>query len=1114
MDRSFGRKFINLIFNNGQIVALLFAFVLIASAISFYVFRPQGFPSFSVNVAIVTAKYPGATALQVEDQVIKPIERAIGEVKTVEEYTSTANDSFGVVVVTFKEDATMADAMRELDGKLANVQVPDGADKPEAKEIDVAGPTTIVAVTTADSGGAVNDWDLYRKANTVMDELEVVKGVKEVKIMNPLTPQITITFDEAKLAQAGLQRSQVEGILKMAQLEMPIGSFYDLQNDRNSLGIKKPLADVTQLENLLVSSNVRLKDVAKVAVALNNNDYYNRVGHRANGDEDKIADAGDLKIDQAIVLSITANDGEDLLGLGKRLDDKYQELKDQSDLAPNLQLTKVYDMADYTADQLQEIKESIIGGPINALGPIGVIGYLFGGITLVVLFLLIFVNWRVAVLAGLSIPLAIGMTTAYLKLTGVSINTIVLFSMILVVGLVVDPTIVFLEAMQRYREQGYSGREAAVKTLNSVGVGVLLSAIANFMVFVPFGVVSGFFGQIIQYIPKTVIPAIVASFIVPTLFFLPVASGWLKAHRQNNTTDNPELIGVWPLSRWVGRAVQGLVNPGRGKSVLRAFIIFIAMVAPIAIGGAFIGSEKVRIVQFASQKDSDMVMMSGSVNDRWAFSKAVGVISPVQQYLAEQPEVRKFAVYQQDGNSFTLFIELFPMVERQQEELRTADEFVNDTNNYLATITDATIEAAMESSGPPQDSYPVRIRLFDPDLDKLQKAADDVTDFLKQQDGVVKVEDSLNVDGKNSGTALVLDTNNPVNISPFIVAGIIKDQLDETEVVNMQFGGESFKVVTKVDQNIHSIDDIKKLPVMMGTTSAGGLSTMSRGPIILPMVDSLISGTEEQKAQSLARLNGRRYVEISAKVDKDTDPLKVQGELTKYLDKDKLASLGLGDESATETKGIAGAVNKSFMELFLALIISLFLIYLILVGFFRSILSPLIILFAVPLGFIGVFPAVAIATGQLGFLELLGVVAMAGIVVNVTILIIDFANQMRAKGMSAQEAISTSIAVRFKPILLTKMTIFAGLMPLALFSPFWRGLAAVIVFGIIVSGFLSFITTPILYTWFDAMGKWLKRKPQPEPMFAVPAQPTSPATPTAGLWGELPTDPQNTNWDS
>jgi multidrug efflux pump subunit AcrB len=275
---------------------------------------------------------------------------------------------------------------------------------------------------------------------------------------------------------------------------------------------------------------------------------------------------------------------------------------------------------------------------------------------------------------------------------------------------------------------------------------------------------------------------------------------------------------------------------------------------------------------------------------------------------------------------------------------------------------------------------------------------------------------------------------------------------------------------------------------------------------VVPTVNNFISGVQEQVSQSIARLDGKRYVEVRAKVDEDTiDPLKVQSALTDYLTKDKLTSLGLSDTSATKTKGIAGSVATSFTQLFLALIIALFLIYLILVGFFRSVLSPLIILFAVPLGFIGVFPAVAIATGQLGFLELLGVVAMAGIVVNVTILIIDFANQMRAKGMSAQEAISTSIAVRFKPILLTKMTIFAGLMPLALFSTFWRGLATVIVFGIVVSGFLSFVTTPILYVWFDAVGNWFKRGSRSAgQQVSGPVMTDLPAS--AGLWGQKPVD--------
>src|SRR5690606_1036226 len=146
-------------------------------------------------------------------------------------------------------------------------------------------------------------------------------------------------------------------------------------------------------------------------------------------------------------------------------------------------------------------------------------------------------------------------------------------------------------------------------------------------------------------------------------------------------------------------------------------------------------------------------------------------------------------------------------------------------------------------------------------------------------------------------------------------------------------------------------------------------------------------------------------------------------------------------------------------------------------AFFRSLVAPMIIMTAIPLGLVGAFPAVSAVTGQLGFLELLGVVAMAGVVVNVTILMIDFANQLVNQGMTVQQAISTSIAVRYKAIFLTQMTIFGGLMPLAIYSPFWRGLALVIIFGIIASAVLSIFTTPILYVW--SKGKIARKKRQP-----------------------------------
>lgn len=1054
MPKSFGQRFVDIIFNNGQIVALFFAFLVIGSIAAFAGSKVKGFPDVSINIAVVTSVYPGATAGQVQEQVIKPIEGVVADLKGVTEYSSTANDSFGAVTVTYEDGVDLDEALRDLSGKLTRVRLPEGAKEPEVLDVTAGGGFDFLVGVT----GLNDEFALYREANIVKTQLEGVKGVSKVSIVNPLEPTVQIVFNQDALASRRLTRAQVESVVKMAQLDIPVGSFVNTDNIIVNLGVVRKLESPTEIANLLVAPNVRLADVATLNFLADGNDKYNRIGY-SFGDAEDIAANGNLAVSQAIMLQISSKEGTDILALDKRLDERYEDLALSGKIGPDTRLVTLFDQAESTREQVQEIQAGLIGENIKQWGDAGFLGFLFGGLLLVVLLLLILVNWRVALMAAISIPLSLGVGVLYLKLIGVDLNTLVLFSMVLVIGLVVDPTIVFLEALYRYRMQGLSPREAAAKTINSVGVGIGLAAIANFIVFVPFGVVSGFFGQIIRYIPITVIPAIVASFIVPAVFFLPVAAHWLKPRVGVVHAEEGELSGAWPISRWLNKSIRGLLGRGSSTAFLRVMVVIVAIILPVAIAGSLIGSGAIRFVQFSEQEDSTMIFVQANVNKEWSFERAVNAVLPVQNFVAQQPEVKNFAYFDQNGNSFTMLVTLWPIVDRQMQQLRTATELEKDFNNYFATLDGVTLTAQSDSGGPPEELYPVKVRVFDQDPAKLKLAADDITTYLKGRDDVAKVTDSLSSAGQSvTGTALVLDPENVANINPFIAVGALKERLDETEISKISIGGESWKVVSTMNPAIRSVDEAKQIG--FGPISLGGLTT----------------GTSQQVATTLQSLNGKRYVEVQAQVKEDIDPVLVQTELNQYLNDDKLEDLGL-ESANTESSGVTDSIGKSFTDLFVALIIALFMIYVLLVGFFRSLVAPLIIMFAIPLGFAGVFPAVAWSTGQLGFLELLGVVAMAGIVVNVTILIIDYANRLVAEGMTVQDAIATSVAVRYKAIFLTKVTIFAGLMPLAIFSPFWRGLALVMIFGIIVSAILSLFTTPILYVW--SKGRLGRKKNEP-----------------------------------
>lgn len=1081
---------VDLIFNNIKIVFLLFLFLVIFGSMSLSSMQRQGFPEVLVNVASVSVVYPNASAEQIEDQILIPLEAALSDLDDVTEYQTFASDSFGSAFVTFDQKADLDTAFTELKNEVSGVTFPEDANEPKVEKFSAGGDGAFfVAVSGFD-----DVQELYENGKLLKEELQSIDGVKEVSEMNELTPEVLIVFNEEKLDEHSLTRAQVEDLVRSSQLSLPVGS-YDTEESSVSIILEKELTSLESLQELRINEDVRLQDVAEITTRLNNNGSYNRIGFRTNDNLNQ-----DLRVERALLLAVAIDDSADIIEVAELIDETTESLtedaKTDAESGEDPVFLTVYSQADATQEQIDEITQSIFGGPIDDLGPLSFLGYLVGGLALVVILLFAFMNLRVAIMAALAIPLSLFFAAIYLNLSGIDLNTLVLFSMVLAVGLVVDPTIVFLESMQRFKAQGFTGREAASKTVGTVGLGVFLAVATNILVFVPFGVVSGFFGEIIKYIPATIIPAMLASMVLPVIFFMPLASKILSA-KKNDKDESGELAGTWRLSRLIGKGINWLLGAGKLKIGLRIVVFLVAVSMPFVVGFGLIGSGAVEVVQFSEQDDSDFLVVNADVSDEWTFDTAVErVAMPVQGALAQIPEIKNFTYFSQSGNSYSLLVTLHPIAERAEKDMRTSDEVAVEINREIEELNlDATVEASTSSEGPPQDEYPIRVRLYGNDSETLALAAADIKTYLTDVDGVNIVEDNISQGSSGGSVTFVLDNEQLLNQNPFFVYSLWSERLAENDLGTISLEGDTYDLLSIATPEVtteETLTSIRITPTQEEIAYEMALAEIiafneanpetPRDPnveLVKPAplyVEDLIAEQRVRESETIQRLNGNQYVEVYASVNDDADALAIQADLEEYVNDDKLAEYGL-PSSALDTQGSADSIEESFTDLFIALAIAIFMIYVLLVGFFRSYLEPFIILFAIPLGLVGVFGAVAATTGQLGFLELLGVVAMAGIVVNVTILLIDYANQLKRSGKSPAEAISTSVAVRFRPIVLTQLTAFGSLIPLVYLSPFWKGLAAAIIFGIISSALLSLFVTPILYLWANSITRGISKIP-------------------------------------
>ncbi|MEK7570582.1 MAG: efflux RND transporter permease subunit [Patescibacteria group bacterium] len=1035
-------KLVRSFLHNSRFVILLLVVSVVGGLFALSTLRREGFPVVSPKIVLVQTVYPGATAGEVEKQVTSVLEDAVQDVRGLKSTSSTSAGSFSNIVVALDESVTLDNALQDVQTKVqaARADLPNDAEQSRVQTFSTSGPAFAIGVTSPSQ----DLQELQKQADVVIDELSDVEGVKSVTRYSDVEERITVRFRPADLTTFGVSLQTLQLALQGANVNFPVGSL-SVDDRQQAVTTVGAFGSLDQMRELLVGVNpanqqpVRLKDVANVTRAFDGEDTIQRFGYRK----------GDALISaNGVLLSLEVSSTADIITTKEALDTHIAEAKADGRLPNDLELVTVFDQAKSTSDQINEIVGGALGNKNNA--------YLLGGLQLLFLAMLLLVNWRAALIAALSVPISLLFTFGVLQVFSVQLNTIVLFSLILVLGLIVDPAIVMVEAIQRYRDLKYNKDEAIIESGRRYGASLFMAVLTSVIVFVPFGVVSGVFGEIIKFIPLTVIPALFASYMVP-IAFLPLFSKWLlKSHPHEGTVKDEETAELTGAARWFMRLNTAILK--------RTWLQIATLVIGLVLVGAslsLVGSGKVQTVQFSSPNDNTNFTLNATFNpglttkDRDLTTKALEAI------ILAEPGIANFFYFSQDRNSVSLYGEFLPKSERDDGS-KTIVKRMQDKLSQAQRVQYALAEEA--GVGTPASSFQISTQLYDPDAKVLEVAAKDIGAFLAAQEKVAFVDDGFS-NGGEAEIRLVLDRTKvqAAGLSSFEVGQQLRAVLDESRVTKYAGEGGSADVYLVNAGKPADVDTIRNLP-LVGRT--GQVRT----------VEDLATVEQASAVGAIQRFDGKRFVNVRARVDgNNNDVFAVQRKLNDYATPEKLASLGI---DSNESRGEFDDIAKSFSELFMALVTAIVLTYIVLVIQFKSFSQPVVMLVTVPLAFIGVFPALWAVGTDLGFLELLGVTILVGIVENVAIFLIDYANQLRREGATAKEAIVQATGVRFRPILLTKLVALGGLLPLAIESEFWRGLSVVIIAGIGLSGFLSLMVIPILYTWIENLRDRVHRKKQ------------------------------------
>jgi hydrophobic/amphiphilic exporter-1 (mainly G- bacteria), HAE1 family len=1079
--RSLSENITRYFIKNTRVTAIAFIFVLVFGIISLLTLKMTGFPAPAVDIMIVRTIYPLANANVVEDKVTKPIEKSLKDVEGIDSVSSTSVDSASIVVVNLKTGIVRDTVKNKVRSAISGVSFVDGVQAPVYSDVDIGGPDYVYVAR-----GKTPE-DIYLTQEIIKKIFNAQAETNKIAIKGEIKKTLRITLNE-KANEYGISSKQVNDLIAQRGTALPIATQYMLDGKTTNVVSATTSNTLESLKDIKidisVGGSISLGDISTFTfIYLPDVVAYSSAKLTSN----------EPLTESLPILTIKTNTGTDQLSYINKVVKELEENKDIGVFTPSqkinedkkYQAIEVFSVNDSNREQINEVIHGIIGAPLkNVPSAISWVGWIFGAFQLVFIVMLLFVSRRAAIVAAISIPLSLMTATISLLIAGETLNTLVLFSLVLVIGLVVDPSLVMLEALQRKIDAGLKGKNAAIAAVKDVGNGLLAATLTNAIVFVPLAVVSGILGAIFAYIPKTVIPALIGSYIVPLIFLLPIGS---KILTRTVGAKHDEEENLWGFAKWLIKFNRSMLER---SAWIRGIFIILIMGLSIGIMGLMFGTRAITSVQFSATTDGDFLVVSYQAGKNVTQKEKAESIAKIQKVIISDDKVRNVFDFGNAGD-------LINLQTRNEGRKEKASEIVKRIQQNIDTVESVVkAEVALQGTGGPTSDYEIVLSVKNSDNKVLESVSNKIVNIankgcLNKKTGeitfvdeckdlklVVKYDDGFK-DNKVRTTTLLIDPaklkQNGLIAPGAPVLGVVNSQLQQ--FLDVSSRAELPEII--LDNQVVSLDIKKNAAAVDAVEDIKESRVFGLTGQVVKINDIATLNTEEVK-NSLSRFNGTNLNIVQLKLPQDYNDQaissKFQSAILEEVKKNESAILKngmkLADIGPYSVGGTAGFA-KSFTELIVALLLAIVLVYLILVLFFSSFTLPIVVLFTIPLTFIGAFPGLAyLAGGQFGFLEIIGVIILIGLVINSAIFLIDAANHQLVKGVSEKDAIAKASGLRLRPVLLTKFTAIASLAPLAIFSEFYRSLAVVIIFGLLSSGFVSLITTPIMYIAL----KWLSRK--------------------------------------
>ena len=976
-------------------------------------------PDIELPMAVVYTTYSNAGPQEVENMVTKTVESACASVSGMDEIQSLSSEGSSMVMVTFADGTDMDEAMVDLRDRIDRVKgfLPEDADAPMAMTIDVdAMPVVTVGLKGADLA------ELQAIAeDDIQPALERIDGVASVDIAGGYENEIAIDTDADRLAGYGLSVSYIAQMLAAENIALPAG---EVQSGDQSFSVRTDgeYSSISDIANTLIllptGGTVRLSEVANVYIAPKEQTAIAKIGG-----------------EPCITISVNKQSDTNTLQVAERAKDALDEV---TALQPTLDWSLLMDQSDMINMTVDSVIQNIVFGVLLAA---------------IVLFVFLRDLGATAVIS-VSMPICIISVFLIMQVFDITMNMMSLGGIAMGVGMIVDNSIVVLENIFHYRSDGCDRFTSCVEGTKEVALSISASTLTTVAVFLPIGLSGGLSGMMFREFCITICSLLLASLLialtlVPVLCYALLDRGGKHRMRMPDTGHD---IADRPLMRKYKELLAHFITH-RKKAIIISGAMIVAFLGSIAIAG----------VELMPQMDESMVAIGVEMPVGSDLEDVSAMADRAVDIALEQvPEIE--SIYYSTGgasmsttstaNSASITVNLVDKSDRDRSSQQVAD----DLRPYMQDLAGAeiSVEASgtMDMSSMTGDAISVTLR--GDDYEKLSQTAEQLAGQLAALPGAIEVSSSASEQVPEVEITLNRANASRFGLTAATIGQAVRGELSGQTATQLKVNGEEITVTVRGDSRAEtSIDALKSVMI---PTQTGGSVPLS----LVANVDTVLA------PQSINRLNQSRTVTITGGAADTVSTAEMSQAVQGVLD-----TFELPDGITYETGGEMEEMINTFTQLAYALVVALGLVYFVLASQFESFVMPVIIMTILPIGLLGSLFTLPLTGNKISMVAFIGVIMLAGTVVNSSIVLIDYMNIRRKRGEDKDTAILNACPRRVRPVLMTTLTTVLGLLPMVFSNgegaEMMRPMAIVMITGMVVSTIVTLLFTPVYYSLIDSL---------------------------------------------